>query len=65
MDQYARMDPRARIQKLLDFNRRLNSCKQSADFLQEWQLKLDDRLVEVPGRLLNSQPIFWGNGAET
>lgn len=65
MDQYTRMNPLARIRKLLDFNKRLNTCKESVDFLQEWQMKLDDRLVEVPGRVMTSQKIIWGNGAET
>lgn len=63
MDQYTRMNPPARIQKLLEFNKRLKQCEESNDFLQNWQTKLDDRLVEVPARLLNNQTIMWGNGA--
>lgn len=64
MDPYTRMNPPARIRKLLDFNKRLNSCDESVNFLREWQTKLDERLVELPGRVLPSQKMLWGNGAQ-
>lgn len=65
LDQYTRMGPPARIQKLLDFNKRLKQCEASNDFLENWQTKLDDRLVEVPARLLQNEKIMWGNGASS
>lgn len=61
MDEYNRMRPSTRIEKLINFNRRLKSCEKSAEFLNEWQLKLEDRMVEVAGRVLNDQKILWGN----
>lgn len=61
MDKYTRMGPAERIQKLLAFNRRLNSAPESAKTFADWNMKLDSKLVEVEGRILKSQNIVWAN----
>ena len=60
IDEYTRMTPGNRIRKLLEFNQRLNSTADSTRVLEEWNMKLDGKLVEVPGRVLKNETILWG-----
>lgn len=60
MDRYTRMGPTGRIQKLIEFNKRLQTCQESAKTFSEWNMKLDDKLIEVEGRVLQSQNNYLG-----
>lgn len=61
MSDYTRMDPRKRIQKLLDFNQRLHRTPESADVFKEWDFHLDTKLVELDGRILKNENIVFNN----
>lgn len=55
-----RLDARRRVDALLSFNTRLRKEPVSINHLKEWNLQLDDKLVEIPGRELDSQNIVFG-----
>lgn len=61
MSDYTRMAPDKRIQKLLEFNRRLSGTAASAATLREWDIKLSATQVDVSGRVLNNENIVFGN----
>lgn len=54
------MGPGARVNKLMEFNRRLMRTPDSMDVLREWNLKLDEVLVQTPGRVLPNEKIIFG-----
>lgn len=58
------MGPPNRIERLMEFNRRLRGTPNSMATLTEWQLNLDRELVQIDGREFNSQPIYFAEGAE-
>ncbi|XP_076233645.1 aubergine isoform X2 [Calliopsis andreniformis] len=58
--QHTRVAPRSRIDKLLHFNRRLRSVPTIVQELNDWNLKLDDKLVNVQGRILQPERIVFG-----
>lgn len=58
-DQF-RMRPHTRTERLLDFNKRLNRTQESVEVLNQFNLKMDTNLVEIPGRLLQPQIIRLG-----
>ncbi|XP_076679730.1 aubergine isoform X3 [Andrena cerasifolii] len=58
---HTRVAPKSRIDKLLAFNRRLRSMPEVVQELTDWNLKLDDRLVNIPGRILPQENIVLGN----
>ncbi|KAG7210785.1 hypothetical protein KM043_012278 [Ampulex compressa] len=61
---HTRVPPGSRINKLLAFNRRLtNEPKISKEFT-DWNLKLDTKLVEVPGRILPPTSIVLGRNVQ-
>lgn len=64
MSEYTRVGPQSRINQLINFNRRLQNTGQSMQILNGWQLELNSQLVEVPGRQLAFEKIFFGNGVE-
>lgn len=59
MADHTRMNPDRRIDRLKIFNRRLQQTEDSVKILNEWNLKLEDRLVEVEGRILDQQRIVF------
>ncbi|XP_015112810.1 piwi-like protein Siwi [Diachasma alloeum] len=59
--QHTRVTPDKRIDKLLAFNRRLNSSTEIKDEFTNWNLKLDTQLVKVQGRLLAREKIYFGD----
>ncbi|XP_054281623.1 piwi-like protein Siwi isoform X2 [Macrosteles quadrilineatus] len=61
MSSHTRIGPADRIDRLLVMNRRLNGEKRVQQEFQEWNLKLNDRLVEIPGRVLPPEGIVLGN----
>lgn len=62
LSDHMRVGPESRIQKLLAFNRRLRTQPNVDADLKEWNLKLNDKLVEVPGRILPIQNVVFAAG---
>lgn len=58
---HTRVNARSRIEKLLSFNRRLRQEKGIVEELSAWNMKLDDRLVDVPARVLQQEKIVFAN----
>lgn len=58
---YTRIGPAARVDRLLKYNQRLNTCAESVGVLRDWDLKLDSKLVTVPGRELNPESVDFGD----
>lgn len=62
VSEHTRLNPAARVQRLNDFNRRLYGMPASMTAFNEWDLKLENRLVEVPGRQLPFERIVFAGG---
>lgn len=58
--EHTRVSPKARIDKLMIFNRRLRQEQAIVDELSEWNMKLDERLTDVPARILQPENIVLG-----
>lgn len=61
MAQYTKVGPAARIDRLLNFNQRLQQSKDSAKHLNDWNLGLDPKLLQIPARILPYPDIVFGN----
>lgn len=57
VSQTTRMAPNIRINRLLEFNRRLSHTPASTEVLREFNFELDHDLVHLDGRLLPNQKI--------
>ena len=62
--EHTRLGPRERMQRLLQFNRRIATTPTSSDVLKEFKMDLDKNLVEINGRLLNPEAIVFGNNGQ-
>ncbi|XP_031829627.1 aubergine [Nomia melanderi] len=62
--EHTRVSPKSRIDKLMTFNRRLRSEPAIVQELNDWNLKLDERLVEIPSRILPQEKIVFGGGRQ-
>lgn len=58
---HTQIGPDMRTKKLLTFNRRLQSTAESIATLNEWHLQLDPKLVELTGRELPKEFIYFAN----
>ncbi|XP_055594938.1 protein aubergine [Uranotaenia lowii] len=63
MADHTRLNPDRRIERLETFNRRLQTSPESCEVFKTWQMELDRRLVELPGRLLPQEMIFFSTTA--
>lgn len=63
MADHTRLNPDRRIERLETFNKRLQTSPESMEVFKTWQMELDRRLVEVPGRLLPQEMIFFSTTA--
>lgn len=61
MKPWAQMAPHKRIESILNYNRRLSTTQDSQAVLKEWELGLEQRLVEVNGHLLQPETLVFGN----
>ena len=61
LSDHTRINPDKRMQRLMDFNKRLQTSKESAQVLDEWNMKLDTNLVEFSGRQLPQEYMLFGN----
>ncbi|XP_011300056.1 protein aubergine [Fopius arisanus] len=59
--QHTRVTPQRRIDKLLAFNRRLNSTPAIQEEFKNWNLTLDSQLVKLQGRHLPNENIHFGD----
>lgn len=57
MAEKTRVSAQARIDKLMNFNRRLRAEDQVMQQFSEWNLSLEDKLVEIPARILPPERI--------
>ncbi|KAG5317323.1 AUB protein, partial [Pseudoatta argentina] len=55
-----RLQPGKRIEKLLRFNKRLCEERAIVQELSEWNLQLDNKLLQVPARQLLNEKIYFG-----
>lgn len=62
MKPYSQMVPRTRIQRLIDYNRRIQTTPASVDVLKEWNLDLDRQLVQIDGHRLKPEQLLFGEG---
>ncbi|XP_057321204.1 piwi-like protein Siwi isoform X2 [Microplitis mediator] len=58
---HTRLNPERRIEKLLNFNRRLQTTPEVVEEYRKWNLRLDTNLVEIPARILPPENIIFGN----
>ncbi|KAL2711853.1 piwi-like protein Siwi isoform X3 [Vespula squamosa] len=56
-----RVFPNQRITRLLEFNRNICSNPNNMNSLHEWDLTLDNKLVEIEGHILPQEKIFFNN----
>ncbi|XP_033230156.1 piwi-like protein Siwi isoform X2 [Belonocnema kinseyi] len=59
---HTKLEPRARIERLMSFNRRLLSEPKVVEELNDWGLMLDGQLTHVPGRVIPRDKIIMANG---
>lgn len=62
VSQHTRVGPPGRIQRLLQFNQRLQNTPDSIAVFTDWDLELDTNLVELRGRVLENEVILVGDG---
>jgi len=62
MADYTRMDPRKRVERLMKFNERMLTTPKSAEVFDQFQTKLQPKLVELTGRQLDQETMLFGNG---
>lgn len=55
-----RLQPGRRMEKLLNFNRRLCGVPAIMQEFSNWDLQLDNRLLEVDGRELGAENLYFG-----
>lgn len=57
---HTRVGPGLRIKSLLTFNQRLKNKSEIDKELKEWSFHLDSKLVELEGRVLPAEIIYFG-----
>lgn len=63
MSNHTRMNPERRIERLKTFNRRLHTTTESVKVMTDWNMKLDEKLIEVQGRVISPQKIVFSTDA--
>lgn len=61
LSQHTKIGPVSRVERLLQFNRRLANTPDSSRHLTEWNLALEPELVKIPARILPYPDILFGN----
>lgn len=57
---HTRLNPQGRVQRLLSFNQRIQREPQAVQELTEWNMQLDQQLMEIPGRIFDQEKIIFG-----
>lgn len=60
LTQHTRINPAERVNRLLAFNRRLQSNQQAVAELTRFNMTMDNKLVEIPGRIFGNESILMG-----
>lgn len=60
--EHTRMDPKKRVEQLLNFNKRLQNTEASMKQFDQFHTKLNPKLVEFSGRELAQEEIIFGEG---
>lgn len=63
--EHTRVNPGARMQKLLEFSRRLRQNQEVMKEVRNWDFQLSETLVELQGRVLPSDTLVLGNNFKT
>ncbi|XP_058801648.1 piwi-like protein Siwi [Phymastichus coffea] len=63
LSQYTKLGPSARINKLMEFNRRLQTKPEVIQDFKEWNFNIDKTLVQFQGRLLPRERVQFSNKA--
>lgn len=58
--QFTKVGPKQRMDRLIQFNKRLRECKESSDILQRWNLELDPELIKIPARIIPIPKLVFG-----
>lgn len=58
---HTRLAPEPRIERLRTFHRRLDGAQSSKEVLKSWNLQLDSKLIELPGRIIRPEAILFAN----
>ncbi|KAG8042448.1 hypothetical protein G9C98_005082 [Cotesia typhae] len=58
---FTRLTPERRIDRLLHFNKRLQSDPKVVEEFSQWNLKLDTNVVEIPARVITPENLVFGN----
>lgn len=61
MSEHTRVNPDTRINKLMEFNKRLRTTPETQKELSSWQMELDSNLLQFTGRVLTREKIHLGN----
>lgn len=61
MSDHTRMNPSRRIDRLRTFNQRLQTTPESVRVLTDWNMKLEEKLVELQGRVIAPQKIVFNS----
>lgn len=64
MKPYSQMVPRIRRQRILEFNKRVQSTPKSISVIKEWNLGLDRDMVTIDGYRINPELLRFGNKRE-
>jgi len=62
MSSYTQLNPARRIERLRTFNQRLQTTAESVKVLTDWNMQLDENLVELQGRKIVPQKIVFNPG---
>lgn len=60
---HTRLGPSSRIEKLMSFNTRLLNTNNIVQEFSEWNLQLDNKLLDIPARVLAPEPLRFGRDA--
>lgn len=60
LSNYTKLSSESRIDRLIRFNERLRREDKVIQELNDWQMKLERTLVDVPGRILPSEKLTFG-----
>ncbi|KAL7288194.1 piwi-like protein Siwi [Trichogramma pretiosum] len=63
--EHTRLVPQTRIERLLQFNRRLSTNKDISNEFDEWNFKFEDHLTDVPARIIETEKIHFHGRAIT
>ncbi|XP_034941705.1 piwi-like protein Siwi isoform X2 [Chelonus insularis] len=65
LGEHTRLKPNGRIDRLMAFNRRLLAQPEVVKEFDQWQLRLDTQLVQVPARVLPIENMLFANKNES